>query len=188
MRSSPCAAGCSRRCRGRHAQRRRFRGARRGGACRTASIARGVNAPDSASRPGPVALIAELEALLAADDIDTARVHIDVAAHSSMLEPILAEFGRFCRTIGFRRRQIPYVSNLTGTWITAADVTDPATGCATCAAPYGSRMACVLCWRSGSRALLEVGPGRTLASLCRQQPTKAAVVTTALRHPNEADV
>src|SRR4029453_16456398 len=31
----------------------------------------------------------------------------------------------------------------------------------------------------------EVGPGRTLASLCRQQPKKAAVVATALRHPNE---
>ena len=54
------------------------------------------------------------------------RIHIDVAAHSSMLEPILAEFGTFCRTIRVRRAPASrYVSNLTGTWITAADVTDP---------------------------------------------------------------
>ena len=53
-------------------------------------------------------------------------VHIDVAAHSSMLEPILAEFEHFCRPIAFQKPKIPFVSNLTGTWITDSEAMDPA--------------------------------------------------------------
>ena len=103
-----------------------------------------------------------------------------------MLEPILSEFERFCRPIAFQKPKIPFVSNLTGTWITDAEAMDPAYWVRhlrnTVRFDQGARTLLA----TGSRALLEVGPGRTLASLCRQQPKKAAVVATALRHPNEA--
>lgn len=145
-----------------------------------------VNGPSLCVASGPVDAIARLESKLAADEIEHARVHIDVAAHSSMLEPILAEFERFCRPIAFQKPKIPFVSNLTGTWITDSEAMDPAYWVRhlrnTVRFDQGARTLLA----SGSRALLEVGPGRTLASLCRQQPKKAAVVTTALRHPNEA--
>ena len=132
-----------------------------------------------------MALVEELEATLAARDVDTTRVHIDVAAHSSMLEPILAEFGAFCRTITFNPPTIPYVSNLTGTWITAADVTDP---------DYWVRhLRSAVRFRDGidtiladtNRVLLEVGPGRTLAGLARMAPSPPAAVSPTLRHPRE---
>ena len=145
-----------------------------------------VNGPSLCVASGPVDAIARLESKLAADEIEHARVHIDVAAHSSMLEPILSEFERFCRPIAFQKPKIPFVSNLTGTWITDAEAMDPAYWVRhlrnTVRFDQGARTLLA----SGSRALLEVGPGRTLASLCRQQPGKAAVVATALRHPNEA--
>ncbi len=145
-----------------------------------------VNGPSLCVASGPVDAIARLESKLAADEIEHARVHIDVAAHSSMLDPILAEFERFCRPIAFQKPKIPFVSNLTGTWITESEAMDPAYWVRhlrnTVRFDQGARTLLA----SGSRALLEVGPGRTLASLCRQQPGKAAVVTTALRHPNEA--
>jgi acyl transferase domain-containing protein/thioesterase domain-containing protein/aryl carrier-like protein len=145
-----------------------------------------VNGPSLCVASGPVDAIARLEADLAADQIEHARVHIDVAAHSSMLEPILAEFERFCRPIAFRKPTIPFVSNLTGTWITDTEAMDPAYWVRhlrnTVRFDQGARTLL----ETGRRALLEVGPGRTLASLCRQQPGKAAVVTTTLRHPNEA--
>jgi acyl transferase domain-containing protein/thioesterase domain-containing protein/aryl carrier-like protein len=145
-----------------------------------------VNGPSLCVASGPVDVIAGLESELAADEIEHARVHIDVAAHSSMLEPILSEFERFCRPIAFQKPKIPFVSNLTGTWITDAEAMDPAYWVRhlrnTVRFDQGARTLLA----SGSRALLEVGPGRTLASLCRQQPKKAAVVATALRHPNEA--
>jgi acyl transferase domain-containing protein len=145
-----------------------------------------VNGPSLCVASGPVEAIARLESKLAADEIEHARVHIDVAAHSSMLEPILSEFERFCRPIAFQKPKIPFVSNLTGTWITDAEAMDPAYWVRhlrnTVRFDQGARTLLA----TGSRALLEVGPGRTLASLCRQQPKKAAVVATALRHPNEA--
>ena len=145
-----------------------------------------VNGPSLCVASGPVDAIARLESKLVADGIEHARVHIDVAAHSSMLEPILSEFERFCRPIAFQKPKIPFVSNLTGTWITESEAMDPAYWVRhlrnTVRFDQGARTLLA----TGSRALLEVGPGRTLASLCRQQPKKAAVVATALRHPNEA--
>jgi acyl transferase domain-containing protein/thioesterase domain-containing protein/aryl carrier-like protein len=145
-----------------------------------------VNGPSLCVASGPVDAIARLESKLAAEEIEHARVHIDVAAHSSMLEPILSEFERFCKPIAFQKPKIPFVSNLTGTWITDSEAMDPAYWVRhlrnTVRFDQGARTLL----GTGSRALLEVGPGRTLASLCRQQPKKAAVVATALRHPNEA--
>ena len=145
-----------------------------------------VNGPSLCVASGPVDAIARLESRLAADEIEHARVRIDVAAHSSMLEPILSEFERFCRPIAFQKPKIPFVSNLTGTWITDGEAMDPAYWVRhlrnTVRFDQGARTLL----ETGSRALLEVGPGRTLASLCKQQRTKAAVVTTALRHPSEA--
>ena len=145
-----------------------------------------VNGPSLCVASGPVDAIARLESKLVAQEIEHARVHIDVAAHSSMLEPILSEFERFCRPIAFQKPKIPFVSNLTGTWIMESEAMDPAYWVRhlrnTVRFDQGARTLLA----SGSRALLEVGPGRTLASLCRQQPGKVAVVTTALRHPNEA--
>ena len=145
-----------------------------------------VNAPSLCVASGPVDAIERLEAELAAEQIDHTRIHINVAAHSSMLEPILREFERFCQPIRFQKPAIPFVSNLTGTWITDAEAMDPAYWVRhlrnTVRFDQGART--VL--ESGRRALLEVGPGRTLASLYRQQPGKAAVVTTSLRHPSEA--
>jgi acyl transferase domain-containing protein len=144
-----------------------------------------VNAPELCVASGPEALVAELEALLATRDVDTARIHIDVAAHSSMLEPILAEFGAFCRRVTFRAPTIPYVSNLTGTWITAADVTDPDYWVRHLRGAVRFRDGIDTILADTNRVLLEIGPGRTLAGLARQAPAAAAAVAPTLRHPKE---
>ena len=39
---------------------------------------------------------------------------------------ILGEFERFCRTIAFNQPRVPFISNVSGTWITDAEATDPA--------------------------------------------------------------
>ena len=85
-----------------------------------------INGPGLCVLSGPTAAVARAEKALRADDMDCVRVHINVAAHSAMVEPILGEFERFCRTIPFRPPTIPFVSNVTGTWITDTEATDPA--------------------------------------------------------------
>ncbi len=146
-----------------------------------------VNAPGSIVVSGPVASLAELERTLVAREIGCQRVRIDVAAHSSMLEPILGEFGAYLRSIPLAAPRLPFLSNLTGTWIDAADATSPdywvrhlrhTVRFADCAATLLA---------GGQYTLLEVGPGRTLTSLASMHPAKAGdqPLVTSLRHPDD---
>ena len=66
---------------------------------------------------------------------------------------------RFCRTIRFSAPSIPYVSNLTGTWITAVDVTDPTYWVRHLrqAVRFSDGIETIL--TDPNRVLLEIGPG-----------------------------
>lgn len=145
-----------------------------------------TNAAELCVVSGPVALLDDMEKLLADHDAEGIRVHIDVAAHSSMLEPILAEFGAFCRTIRFSAPKVPYVSNLTGTWITESDVVNPQYWVRHLreTVRFGEGLAVLLA--DSNRVLVEVGPGRTLASFARLAQRQAVAVTPSLRHPRES--
>src|SRR5205085_2036141 len=84
-----------------------------------------VNAPELSVASGPIHAIEALEAVLAQRGLEATRIRIDVAAHSAMLDPVLDEFRTLCRTIRFQPPKLPFVSNLTGRWITPAQATDP---------------------------------------------------------------
>ena len=148
-----------------------------------------VNAPELCVASGPVAALEQLESELAAADIEGRRVHIRLAAHSSMLEPILAEFGAFFKGVKLAAPEKPFISNVTGTWITAAEATSPeywvrhlrntvrfADGVGTLLEDEG-------------RLMLEVGPGRTLATLAGLHPLRKPeqATVTSMRHPDERD-
>lgn len=146
-----------------------------------------INGPELCVASGPVHAVEALGETLAARDVDAIRVRIAVAAHSSMLEPILAEFGAVLRGVTMRAPQRPYVSNLSGMWITAAEATDP---------NYWVRhLRETVRFADGVRVLLEdedcllleVGPGRTLASLARMHPARRATqaVLNGMRHPDD---
>lgn len=143
-----------------------------------------INAQEMCAVSGPLDALAALEAELTRREVEHQRVHIAIAAHSKMLDPILAEFGAFCRTIRFAPPELPFVSNLTGTWIEGAQATDPQYWVDhlrnTVRFEEGART--LLAGRT--RVLLEVGPGRTLSSLARQQPSKPTATST-MRHPKE---
>ena len=146
-----------------------------------------VNAPELCVASGPVKAIEAFERTLAAQEIDCRRIHINVAAHSVMLEPILQEFGTFVRGIALRAPRLPFVSNVTGTWITESDATDPGywvrhlRQTVRFADGVGELLA------DPRRVLLEVGPGRTLTTLARQHSAKQAShgIYPSMRHPDE---
>ncbi|MFX5907324.1 hypothetical protein ABTE61_19190, partial [Acinetobacter baumannii] len=58
-----------------------------------------VTGPALCAASGPLPAIEALEARLGERGIESSRVHINVAAHSAMVEPILAAFEEKCRTI-----------------------------------------------------------------------------------------
>ncbi|MES2890005.1 MAG: type I polyketide synthase, partial [Pseudomonadota bacterium] len=146
-----------------------------------------LNGPQLSVASGPVAAIDALQQKLAAQEIDAARVRISVAAHSLMLEPILKEFGAFFQRIAMKAPTLPLISNVTGTWMTAEQATDPQY--------WVNHLRHTVRFAEGLQALLadqntvllEVGPGRTLASLARQHPARAPdqPVFNSLRHPDE---
>ncbi len=147
-----------------------------------------INGPRLCVASGPVASIEALQARLAGMDIDAARVRINVAAHSPMLEPILGEFGTFLRGITMRAPTVAVISNFSGKPISAAEATSP---------EYWVRhLRHTVRFADGlqelladeSRVLLEVGPGRTLSSLARTHPARKMTqpIVTSMRHPEEA--
>ena len=144
-----------------------------------------VNGANLCVASGPVAAIDALERELRRREIESTRIHIAVAAHSAMLEPILAEFGRVCARVRFSPPQIPFISNLTGAWITADEAMDPQYWVRHLrhAVRFADGVKAVL--SDGRNVLVEIGPGRTLCSLARAQ-SPAPVALSTMRHPREA--
>lgn len=146
-----------------------------------------LNGPQLSVASGPVAAIDALQQQLATQEIDAARVRISVAAHSSMLEPILQEFGAFFQRITMKAPTLPLISNVTGTWMTPEQATDPQYWVQHLRRTVRFADGLKTLLEDTNRVLLEVGPGRTLASLSRQHPARAAdqPVLNSLRHPDE---
>jgi amino acid adenylation domain-containing protein len=147
-----------------------------------------VNAPSSCVVSGSPAALAEFAQKMAGDGVECRRLHIAVAAHSPMVDPILGEFERFFRTITLRPPTIPVVSNVTGTWLTADEATSP---------EYWARhLRQTVRFFDGlgtllaepNRVLIEAGPGQTLGGFARQHPDKAPghLIQASMRHPKEA--
>jgi amino acid adenylation domain-containing protein len=147
-----------------------------------------VNTPRLCAVSGPAAAVAAFEQALAAEGTDATRLHIDMVAHSPLVEPILEPLTERARAMRPGAPAIPYPSNRTGTWITVQDAQDPTywsrhlRGTVRFSAGLEAIFAA-----AGDAVLLEVGPGQTLATLARQHPARPAAmpVSTSLRHPKE---
>lgn len=146
-----------------------------------------INNPELCVVSGEVGAIKKLEAVLADREIEYRRVRIDVAAHSPMLDPILDEFGRELAKIQFNPPTKPFISNVTGTWITPAEATDPHywVGHLRHTVRFADGLRTLM--GEPNRLFLEVGPGQTLNSLVRMHPDKDNTHTAvaSLRHRKE---
>ncbi|MFP4570089.1 type I polyketide synthase [Rhodosalinus sp.] len=145
------------------------------------------NAPGLSVASGPQAALDRLQAELAKDGIEATRIAIDIAAHSRLLDPVLERFRDYLRSIPLSPPQIPVISNRTGTWLTAAEATDPDYWVAHLRGTvrFGAGMETLA--EEPSRLFLEMGPGKALSALAKAQPgIEANRVVNALRHPEEA--
>lgn len=146
-----------------------------------------VNAPSLCVVAGPTEAIEELQTLLAAKGIDGRRLHTSHAFHSAMMEPILKAFSSQVQQIRLRPPQIPFVSNVTGNWITAAEATNPEYWAKHLRSCVRFSDGITKLQQKSNCILLEVGPGRTLSTLARQHShiSKQSIILTSLRHPKE---
>ncbi|MGD9160302.1 MAG: SDR family NAD(P)-dependent oxidoreductase [Desulfobacteraceae bacterium] len=143
-----------------------------------------VNSPDQCTVSGPSEKIELFKSIMEDQGIICIDLHTSHAFHSEMMEPVLKEYADHVKKIDRNSPGIPFVSNVTGTWITEGDATDP---------DYWSRhirhtvrfadgMKELL--KTEEQVLLEVGPGRTLKTLAMRHPHMKPehVVLSSIRH------
>ncbi|MDQ1592735.1 MAG: hypothetical protein QOG71_3362 [Pyrinomonadaceae bacterium] len=144
-----------------------------------------VNSPLMCVVAGTPAAVERLEADLLSRGLDCRRLQTAQAAHSKMMEPILGAFVERVERLTLRPPRIPFVSNVTGTWITDAQATDPLYWSQHLRQTVRFADGVGTLLKEPELILLEVGPGRTLGALAKQHPSKTAghVVASSLRHP-----
>ncbi len=138
---------------------------------------------------GPMDAIEQLEQQLTAQNIIWRRLHTSHAFHSQMMEPILGRFTAELQKIHLNPPTIPYISNITGTWITEQEATDPHYWAAHLRQPVRFAAGLQVLFQEAGKAMLEVGPGRVLTTLARRHPDKPAnqIILPSLRHPQDQE-
>jgi acyl transferase domain-containing protein/thioesterase domain-containing protein/acyl carrier protein len=144
-----------------------------------------INTPGMCVVSGPSAEIAAYEESLSRQSIACRRLVTSHAFHSALMDPILGEFEKRLRGITLRAPRIPYLSNVTGTWIKSEEATNPAYWSRHIRSTVRFSDNLAELFRSPGQVLLEVGPGNVLTTLARQQGGSAALVFPSLPHPRE---
>lgn len=147
-----------------------------------------VNGPFQSVVSGPSGAVRQLEQQLVDRGLTCRQLQTSYAFHSRMMDPIVGPFIDEVKRVSLNAPKIPYLSNVSGTWITAQEATDPNY--------WAQHLRQPVCFADGLRvlcgepdtALLEMGPGQTLSSLVRQHPDKppAHRVLSALPHARDA--
>ena len=138
---------------------------------KTLSLA-AINGASSCVVSGVTEAIESLEKHLASQGVESRRLHTSHAFHSPMMESILESFTQKVKQVRLKPPQIPYISNVTGTWITAVEATSPSY--------WAKHIRQTVHWNSGlqellkepTQTLLEIGPGRTLTTLAKRHTDK----------------
>ena len=111
-----------------------------------------------------------LEARLSSDGVFTRHVPTTHAFHSPLLdvieEPLLARL----RTLQLQEPSIPYLSNLTGTWIEPGQATDPHYWVRHARETVRFSEGMESLFEDPDPVLLEVGPGSSLCGFAAQHP------------------
>ncbi|MCX6580364.1 MAG: SDR family NAD(P)-dependent oxidoreductase [Candidatus Aminicenantes bacterium] len=91
------------------------------------------------------------------------RLEAKYAIHSTLMEPILAKFLDVVKTIKLNEPCIPYISNVSGDWITLHESVDPTYWCRQIRQTAQFSEGLNLLAKQESCIFLEIGPGRDLS-------------------------
>ncbi len=137
-----------------------------------------VNAPGLCVVSGPFDAVEAVEKRLAAGAISFQRLATSHAFHSAMMEPVVAPLTALLRRLKLRPPQIPWISNVTGTWITPEQATSADYWATHLRRPVRFADGVGELIKAGHTVLLEVGPGRVLTGLARQHPAAGGGAVT----------
>ena len=133
-----------------------------------------VNSPFLCVVAGPFAALEEFEQQASSEGIACGRLVTSHAFHSAAMDPLIEPFEARVSQIRLNPPQIPYISGLTGTWITAKEATDPAYWSHHFRHTVQFSAGISELRKSPNTVLLEVGPGSVLSTPARQHPGESA--------------
>ncbi|MDF5715457.1 MAG: aminotransferase class III-fold pyridoxal phosphate-dependent enzyme [Rhizonema sp. NSF051] len=142
-----------------------------------------INGPNLCVVSGVEEAVDDLQNRLTDQGVDCRRLHTSHAFHSQMMDSILKPFQEQVSKISLNFPKIPFVSNVTGTWITAVQATDPKYWARHLRQTVRFSEGIAELLQEPERILLEVGPGKTLSTLANKQKASEQVVISSLRHP-----
>ncbi len=146
-----------------------------------------INSEESCVVSGETNRIKAFQKILAQNNIDSKQVHIAVASHSHMMDPILGPFSDVLKTINFQTPAIPYVANVTGDWVGDEEINDQY---------WVKHLRNTVLYAEGVKTItktfedplfIEVGPGNILTNMMQRASSGRASVDAVnlLPHPTE---
>jgi amino acid adenylation domain-containing protein len=132
------------------------------------------NGPALCVLAGPMDAVAPFQAELEGEGVACRLLQTSHAFHSPMMDPILEPFRAIVNSVRLSPPAIPFVSTVTGDWITSEQATDPSYWTLHLRKTVRFAPAVRTLLQDPARLLLEVGPRATLATLARQQAVGSA--------------
>jgi len=147
-----------------------------------------INGPNLCVLSGPTHVIEQFSLLFTEQHLENRLIHINAAGHSEMVHSIIDDFIGVVKKYPLSAPQIPYVSNVTGTWITETEATDPEYWGRHLRSTVRFAEGISTLQRSSNAVMLEVGPGNTLNTLVKLQsaqntPSQQSQILASLPHP-----
>jgi thioesterase domain-containing protein/malonyl CoA-acyl carrier protein transacylase/acyl carrier protein len=129
-----------------------------------------VNSPQATVVVGREESIRRLEEELHKEDVATRRVASDQGSHTPFLNPVRPHLKRLAEGILREPPQIPMLSNVTGSWLSASEAQDANHWCEHMCRSLRFQEGIGNLLQNQEQVLLEVGPGAGLGSMVRQHP------------------
>jgi amino acid adenylation domain-containing protein len=127
-----------------------------------------INAPSLCVVSGPTHDMESVRSELSRRSVPFTGLRTSHAFHSAMMDSILEPFAQLVGKVRLKAPQIPYISNVTGAWISPSQATDPQYWATHLRQTVRFADGVAELCRGHDRILLEVGPGRTLSNLVKQ--------------------
>jgi acyl transferase domain-containing protein len=146
-----------------------------------------VNAPMQCVLSGTHAAVEKVQRQLSLAGVRCQPLVTSHAFHSSMMEPILPEFMAQVASARPRTPERPFISNLTGTWVTPEQARSPEYWAQHLRRAVRFEAGLRVLLAEPKRVLLEVGPAQVLSRLARRHPAHDAsrVVVPSMPSPQD---
>jgi len=150
-----------------------------------------VNSPKHCVVSGKTEVIEKLEKQLSQQNQFNKRLKTSHAFHSPLMEPIMDKFAETAAKVKLNGPKIPFISGVTGTWITAEEVCDKHYWVNHLRKPVRFAAGIAEILKDPTRILLEVGPGNSLCVLAaeqkKDQKKTGEFIFSSIRHIKQTD-